>query len=173
MRLGGLSSASDVVYSCVLAACATRRCPHADITMGHIVYLKTRDLPALPVSLRVRVGEFYFSCRPPGEECDVYAGLCLKEARSGWSSHPRSTRIIDLEQPQDVLFRACSKSNRYKIDRARRSDNVQTTLLPGSNEEQLLEFIKYYDSFAATKNVPPLRQDQFTAMAREGKLVIS
>ena len=31
----------------------------------------------------------------------------------------------------------------------------------------------YYDNFASTKNVPPIRRDQITAMARAGKLVIS
>jgi Acetyltransferase (GNAT) domain len=100
-------------------------------------------------------------------------GLCLKEPRSGWSSHWRSTRIIELGQAEDALFRACSKSTRYEIERARRRDNVRTALLPSSDERVLLEFAQYYDSFAATKNVPPLRRDQFTAMARSGKLVIS
>lgn len=143
------------------------------IEMGHIVYRKSRALPIVPLRLMVRVAEFYFSFEPPGEECDVYAGLCLREARAGWSSHPRSTRIIDLEQPQDAIFKAFSKSNRYKINRADRSDNVQTAFLLGSDEGRLLEFAEYYDGFAATKNVPPLRRDQFMAMARAGKVAIS
>ena len=141
--------------------------------MAQIVYLKSRALPILRIPLRIRIGEFYFSFMPPGEECDVYAGLCLKETRSGWSSRRRSTRIIDLEQSEDVLFRACSKSNRYKIERAKRRDNVRTAFLPGSDERGLLEFVEYYDRFAATKNVPPLRRDQLTAVARAGKLVVS
>ena len=141
--------------------------------IGQIVYRKSRALPIVPVRLMVRVAEFYFSFVPPGGECDVYAGLCLKEARAGWSSHRRSTRIIDLEQPQAALFKAFSKSNRYKINRAERGDNVQTAFLLGSDEGGLLEFAEYYDGFAATKNVPPLRRDQFMAMARAGKVTIS
>jgi hypothetical protein len=142
-------------------------------SLAHIVYLKRRALPILRISLRIRVGEFYFSFMPPGEECDVYAGLCLKDAKSGWSSYRRSTRIIELEQAEDALLGACSKSNRYKIERARRRDNVRTAFLSSFDERGMLEFAHYYDSFAASKNVPPLRRDQFTAMARAGKLVIS
>ena len=73
------------------------------------------------MSLTVRVAEFYFSFLEPEEKCDVYAGICLKEAQSGWAAYPRSTRIIDLAQSPEALFRACSKNNRYKIDRARRA----------------------------------------------------
>jgi hypothetical protein len=141
--------------------------------VAHIVYLKSRALPVLRISMRIRVGEFYFSFMPPEEECDLYAGLCLQEVRSGWSSRRRSTRIIDLEQSEDALLRACSKSNRYKIERAGRRDKARTAFLPSADERGLLEFAEYYDSFAATKNVPPLRRDQFTAMAHAGKLVIS
>jgi len=141
--------------------------------VAHIVYLKSRALPILRISMQIRVGEFYFSFTPPGEECDVYAGLCLQEARSGWSSRRRSTRIINLEQSEDALLRACSKSNRYKIDRAGRRDNAQPAFLGRSDKRGLLEFAQYYDSLAATKDVPPLRRDQFTAMAGAGKLVIS
>jgi hypothetical protein len=144
-----------------------------DTKMGHIVYLKSRALPIVPMRVMVRVAEFYFSFMPPGEGCDVYAGLCLKAPRSGWSSHRRSTRIVDLKQPQEDVFKAFSKSNRYKISRADRSDGVETGFLLGSDEGRLLEFAEYYDGFAATKNVPPLRRDQFMAMARAGKLAIS
>lgn len=145
----------------------------AQRSVAHIVYFRTRPLPVLRISLRIRVGEFYFSFMPPGEECDVYAGLCLNEARSGWSSHQRSTRIIELDQPENALLHACSKSNRYKIERAGRRDNVQTAFLSSPDERGLLEFAQYYDSFAASKDIPPLRRDQFTALARAGNLVIS
>jgi hypothetical protein len=145
----------------------------AQDSAAHIVYSKSRTLPILRIRLPIRVGEFYFSFTPPGEDCDIHVGLCLKEPRSGWSSHQRSTRIIDLDQPEDALLRACSKSNRYKIERAGRRDNVQTAFLSSSDERGLLEFVNYYDSFAASKGVPPLRRDQFNAVARAGNLVIS
>jgi hypothetical protein len=145
----------------------------SSINVSQIVYLKSRELPVLPVRLTVRIAEFYFTFRPPQEDCDVYAGLCLNEPRSGWSARPRSTRIIDLEQSHEALFGACSKSNRYKIDRARRSDHVQTVFFPNTDEGHLLAFIAYYDSFAATKDLPPIRRDQFTAMASARKLFIS
>jgi hypothetical protein len=169
----GTSSASSATSSLGVAPDAAVTGFGAGTDMGHIIYQKRRALPIVPIRLGVRVAEFYFSFMPPGEACDVYAGLCLKETRPGWLSRRRASRIIDLEQSPEALFKACSKNARYEITRAERRDEVQTAFLLGSDERGLLEFVEYYDNFAATKNVPPLRRDQFMAMARAGKLVLS
>jgi Acetyltransferase (GNAT) domain len=169
----GTSSASSSTLSLGVASNVAVAGIGADTGTGHIIYPKRRALPIVPIRLGVRVAEFYFSFMPPEEECDIYAGLCLKEPRPGWSSRPRASRIIDLEQSQEALFKACSKNTRYEITRAERRDEVQTAFLLNSDERGLLEFVEYYDSFAATKNVPPVRRDQFMAMARARRLLIS
>ena len=56
--------------------------------MTEIMYLNTREFPIVPISVTVRVGEFYFDFTTPGERCDVYARVGLKEPRSGWLAYP-------------------------------------------------------------------------------------
>lgn len=138
-----------------------------------IVYVKTAQLPVLHVGITVRVAEFYFEFVPPNEASDVRAGFCLNQTIPGWRAYPRSTRIIDLAPALEVIFELCSKSNRYKIERARQRDNVETEFLVAPELERVSEFIEYYDAFAASKGIPPIRRGQFDAMARAGKLVIS
>jgi hypothetical protein len=138
-----------------------------------IVYSKIAALPVLHLGITVRFAEFYFEFAPPNKTSDIRAGLCLKEPIPGWRAYPRSTRIIDLTLAPEVLFEFCSKSNRYKIERARQRDNVETELLVAPAPERLSEFVEYYDAFAASKAVPLIRRSQFDAMARAGNLVIS
>jgi hypothetical protein len=138
-----------------------------------IVYSKTAELPVVHVGITVRVAEFYFEFVPPSEASDVRAGLCLKQAIPGWLAYPSSTRIIDLTPAPEVLFELCSKSNRYKIERARQRDNVETEFVVAPTSERLSEFVEYYDAFAASKGIPMIRHAQLDAMARAGKLVIS
>jgi hypothetical protein len=103
-----------------------------------IRYRKTAELRGLGVKLSVTVDEFYFEFVPPSEFGDVCAGLCLSQPISGWLAYPRSTRIIDLSESTELLFKSCSKNNRYEVERARQSDNVETSFssLPAPTESQ-------------------------------------
>ena len=138
-----------------------------------IHYRKTAELPGFGVRLSVNVDEFYFEFVPPSECPDVCAGLCLSQPISGWLAYPRSTRIIDLSASPELLLKSCSRNNRYKIKRARQSDNVETEFLVAPGLHQVSEFCEYYDVFAASKGVAPIRRSQLDAMASAGKLVIS
>jgi hypothetical protein len=138
-----------------------------------IRYRKTAELPGLGVKLSVSVDEFYFEFAPPNEFGDICAGLCLNQPISGWLAYPRSTRIIELSEPTELLFKACSKNNRYEIERARQSDQVETEFLATPDPHRVAEFCDYYDAFAASKSLPPVRRSQVEAMASAGRLVIS
>ncbi len=137
-----------------------------------IVYLQTPELPVTHLKMPVRFVEFYFEFVPPSEATDVHVGRCLKQPTPGWLAYPTSTRIIDLTLTSQMLFEMFSKSNRYKIERARRSDNVDIEFVVAPPHERVSEFIQYYDAFAVTKGVPLIQRSQFNAMARAGKLVI-
>jgi len=138
-----------------------------------IHYRKTAELPGLGVRLSVDVDEFYFEFVPTNEFTDVHAGFCLTHPISGWLAYPRATRIIDLTESTDLLFKACSKKTRYEIERARKSDDVETEFLVAPGVDRISDFCEYYDAFAASKGVPGIRRSQLHAMASAGKLVIS
>lgn len=139
--------------------------------MPPIVYVKTLHLNRLAVSLRV--AESRFRCAPSGEPSDVDAALWLHEPVRGWRSYRRATRLIDLQRSPDELFGDCSKSNRYEIERARRSDDVVVEFRAPSVPADADEFADYYDRFAATKGVAPLRRSQAHAIAEAGRLVLT
>lgn len=138
-----------------------------------IAYLKTAELPVTHTKVSVRFSEFYFDLVAPRGAADVVVGRCLSERAPGWLAYPQSTRIIDLTQAPQALFGMCSKSNRYKIERARRSDGVEIDFAVAPAAERVLEFIRYYDAFSVTKGVAPVQRTQFDAITRTQKLVIA
>lgn len=138
-----------------------------------IYYCRSAEVPKLGVKVALNVAEFYFHSAPPAEGFDVCAGFCLKKPIPAWRAYPQSTRIIDLASPLDMLFKSCSKNNRYKIERARRSDNVTTQFAVDPASIRLAEFCDYYNTFAATKGVPSIHRAQLDAMAQAERLVIS
>jgi hypothetical protein len=145
---------------------------------AELVFLKTAYLPALRLRMTLRICEFYFDVDPPTgsphtASTDVHAGYCLKQAPDGWLAYPTSTRLIDLTATPDLLFGDCSKTHRYEIERARRSDDIQIDLLVHPRPQDVSEFIGYYDVFAASKGIPSIARDHFNAMAKAGKLATS
>ena len=139
-----------------------------------IHYRKTAELPGFGVKLSVNVDEFYFEFVPPSECRDVCAGLCLSQPISGWLAYPRSTRIIDLSASPELLLKSCSRNNRYKIKRARQSDNVETGV-----SRRSLASTKSQSSVSTTTPSPRAKAShrfgvaKLDAMASAGKLVIS
>src|SRR5919109_4232728 len=139
----------------------------------HITYTKQAKVAVFPISLGLRFSESYFDvCQSIGS-CDVHAVLCLKDRLDGWMAEPRATRVIDLRPTPDEVFRDFSPGNRYKIERARQRDDVETNLFVAPSEPRLLAFADYYDAFAATKGIPPIQRSQFHALAEAGNLAIS
>lgn len=138
-----------------------------------IAYLKKAALPVTRMKVPVRFAEFYFDLVTPQRAADVVVGRCLKEAAPGWLAYRSSTRIIDLTQAPEALFGMCSKNNRYKIERARRSDGVEIDFTVAPGAERVSEFIGYYDAFAVTKGVAPVQRTQFDAITDSQKLVIA
>lgn len=149
-----------------------RRIPRGEVSV-QINYAKRFELPRLRVGVNLRLAESYFERPQVDEESDVEIGLFLPQPMPDRRSYPRATRIIDLAPDPDALFRSVSKNARYKIGRASKRDNVATTLTLVPAVDDVAEFVEYYDAFAASKGVPPIRRSQFDALVNAGKLVIS
>jgi hypothetical protein len=139
----------------------------------HITYAKTAELPHLHLSVTVRVAESYFEISHSDETCDAQVGMYLEQAIPGWRSYARATRILDLSPSPEAIFHGLSKNTRYEIGRARERDNLETRLILAPDSEEVSEFVEYYDAFADSKGIPPIRRSQFEAVAEAGKLVIS
>ncbi len=129
-------------------------------------------MPVTHMRVPVRFAESYFELVSQREAADVLVGRCLREPAPRGLAYPSSTRIIDLTQTPEALFGMCSKSNRYKIERARR-DHVAIDFAVAPPEDRVSDFVRYYDAFAATKEVAPVQRTQFDAITRTHKLVIT
>ncbi len=69
-------------------------------------------------------------------------------------SRPFPTLHIDLTCSEDALLDDCSKSNQYKIRRAIRRDNLTFEMLRQPTEQDLSDFVSFYDRFAESKGIP-------------------
>ncbi len=83
------------------------------------------------------------------------------------------TRVLDLTQNQQVLFQQMSKSNAYKIRRARDKDGVHCESLDAANAEVLDDFEQAYNRFAAAKQLAPLNRPLLAPLAQKGLLDVS
>ena len=102
------------------------------------------------VRLGVKIAEVYFSDLPEFKDVGVdlvrYVG-CKTE---GEGLSRLRTLLIDLTRDEDTLMQECSKNNRYKINRAGKSDNLGIDFVISPSSEQVDSFCVFYEVFAGS-----------------------
>jgi hypothetical protein len=84
------------------------------------------------------------------------------------------TILIDLSRDEGALFRALSKSCRYKVRRAAERDSLTYECANAAARSDLLaRFRSLYDEFARRKQVPALDHAWLSLMAATGNLYLS
>lgn len=84
------------------------------------------------------------------------------------------TILIDLSRDEHALFRAMSKSCRYKVRRAAARDSLTYECTNAAARPDLLaSFRSLYDEFARRKRVPVLNPAWLSLMAATGNLHLS
>jgi lipid II:glycine glycyltransferase (peptidoglycan interpeptide bridge formation enzyme) len=117
--------------------------------------------------------ECYFESVLSGGQADVFACLFRGAPVPDWRSYEGLTRLIDLRCELDELFAGLTKGTRYEINRARKSDGVETSVVSRPTEMQLEEYMDYYDQFAASKRVPTIHRAQVQALGVARKIALS
>jgi hypothetical protein len=143
------------------------------IAAGSVHYTKRVPLPLHLPSPGIDVLECYFEPSLHGEHADVFACLFHAERLEGWRSYEGATRLIWLGEDIDSIFRGIDKSTRYEINRAGSRDGVDTGVTLDPTEQQLDEFMGYYDEFARSKGVPLIRRPQIRALRAANMVAIS
>lgn len=70
------------------------------------------------------------------------------------AKEPLFTILVDLSNSEEELLQACDKTTRYQINRAGKSDSVETrTVFPSGDDtdSSLEEYVRFFNDFARTK----------------------
>jgi len=103
-----------------------------------------------------------------------YHCACTQE-RPGFVREPKYTKLLDLTPDEDEIIGAFSKTSRYEVRRARKESMEFATV------EAMEDFLKFYNEFAAAKNLPPMDEMilraywphlRVTSMGREGETFV-
>lgn len=84
-----------------------------------------------------------------------------------------NTSIIDLKKPQDELRSKISKTYLYEINRARKSDNVINDFFILPDQQQVEEFIEFFNRFARSKKLTLANEAKLHALSKSRALLIT
>lgn len=127
----------------------------------------------------VRVKEVYYSDVADFEIPDadiavfVQCRVAANEAEEFYTSH------IDLNKPEDELFRQIGENVRYEIRRAENKDACGFVMEEDPDMAEIEHFCNFYDTFARTKGLPhgrPIKRNMLSrlhAFSGAGALTIS
>lgn len=103
-----------------------------------------------------RIAEVWYNSREkPSQNVDVmrYKFVGEKQGKAA-SFEELYTLLLDLDEPEDVLFSRVRKNTRYEINRAKNRDKVTcATLLQGNekDERKTGQYIDFFNVFADSK----------------------
>jgi hypothetical protein len=81
--------------------------------------------------------------------------------------------VNDLQLPQEEIWQGFDKATRYEIRRAESKDFLECTLHTRPSREQIVEFARFFDAFAASKNIERSSVTWLIAAAQAGHLCLS
>src|ERR1019366_1180811 len=88
-----------------------------------------------------------------------------------WSRFP--TRIFDLTESEDALFKSMKEETRYEIRRALHRDRIICVYYDPVDEEKIQRFCRFFNNFAGHKGLGPASIGRLRGLARRGGLVLT
>ena len=84
------------------------------------------------------------------------------------------TLVIDLNEPEEEIFKKIKKNNKYEINRANNKDNLNTKIYVGNIEDKIIEkFVTSYNKFAIKRKLGCISYDIYKSYSKEQSLIIS
>lgn len=83
------------------------------------------------------------------------------------------TIVIDLDQPEDTIFKKFNYTTRYEIKYSTKNYGFNYTYFDTFNRKILDEFYRFYDIFAKRMNLSSIDKNKIEALMKENKLVIT
>lgn len=82
------------------------------------------------------------------------------------------TLCIDLEQSEEAMRKDMNRTTRYQINKAGR-DNLQLKFSPDPTDEEIEEFVAFFNPFAKEKAIELCRVDKLYSLRDHQRLVIT
>jgi len=136
---------------------------------------RSRQTPAIIVhkSAIVTIGDTWYESSTGGAHVDLLARYqSATPAHSIWSGE-FYTIEVDMTKDEDEIFSSFGKTNRYKISRAEKRDNLLYQWWHQDAENVLDEFVDFFASFARGVGLQVPRIEWLRDYARAGVLDIS
>lgn len=124
----------------------------------------------------VLIEEVWFDENPtPEKQVDVLHFIERTNPIPGIEFDDFYTRVIDLNQEQDALWKSFGKDNRYKIKRAEKRDQFSYSYWDRNslNSHILKDFFEFHDRFTASQGLQKISRARVKSFADAGILDIS
>src|SRR6478609_291549 len=102
----------------------------------------------------LRIGEVFFDEVPRIAEVDVIRYNQRSVPPDNIRFCEFFSMVVDLTRPEEALFGALKKDTRYEIRRAMERSSVTHVTWDSPDTETTQHFCRFYDAFAASKNLP-------------------
>lgn len=94
-------------------------------------------------------------------------------SKGGFLHSYGKTLIIDLDRTEEALFEDIHKNARYKINRASKRDPIHYDELTNPTDEEIGEFLVFFDRFAKYKDLPKGNLGRLKGLRDQNALIIS
>jgi hypothetical protein len=125
----------------------------------------------------IKIAEIWYNSQEkPEQKHDVFKYKFVDQKhKNAVFVEERYTILIDLKEPEGILFANIGKNTRYKINRARERDGVLcNTFLEVNerNEKKMAQYIHYFNEFSSTKDRSSINYSDIEQFYNSGTLCI-
>ncbi|TFB18911.1 hypothetical protein E3U55_11610 [Filobacillus milosensis] len=129
----------------------------------------------------VKMADYYGTTSKEKLE-DVDVQISMKNLFPGTQLHSSTdeslhsygrTLVIDLNKSEEDIFSEIRKNARYKINRAAKRDNVQFCAIFSPTNQQIDEFVEFFNQFAKNKNIPKCIKGKLQGLRDKDALTIT
>lgn len=121
----------------------------------------------------LRIAEVYFRTESDPPLADFDVAYLHQSCRAEGRAKAFQTLHIDLRASEEELLSGCSDGNRYKVKRAASRDGLDVRQSHEPTDEEIDQFIGFYDGFAAVKGLAPASRARLTALRAVDGLILS
>lgn len=98
--------------------------------------------------------------------------MTFNEYQGCWKK-PAQSLDCALTCPADEIISRMRKNTRYEIQRAIERDNLHTVTITNLSEDDITEYVAYYDRFADSKKMHHINRPRVKALAEQGMYAIT
>lgn len=98
--------------------------------------------------------------------------MTFNEYQGCWKKPAQSLECV-LTCPEDEIIGRMRKNTRYEIQRAIKRDKLHTVAITNLSEDDITEYVAYYDQFADSKKMHHINRPRVRALAEQGMYAIT